>query len=396
MESLYLDYAATTPPDPRVMKAMAPFLEYERNLFGNPGSLHGYGQTALAALDDARTRVAQALTAGRDEIIFTGSATEANNLVLHGAVRAFKRAHPNIAMPRLIVSAIEHASVLDTARAMESDGDVELKVLPVEKSGAVDISALAGVLDERTALISCMWVNNETGMTQPIEMLARAIETYRREHGEKIWPLFHSDAVQALGLLDINVSRTPVDFLTFSAHKLYGPRGVGALYMHGGYARGACAAVITGGEQEYGLRAGTENVSGAVGLATALELIKTERTNESDRLKKLSSYFFDRLAAAIPSIELNGDGGLRIPHIINIYFPGHDRFWLALDVAHVAASAGSACHQRQAVPSHVLAAMGYDAQRVARSTRFSFGRYTTEAQIDEAVSRIIMIDTKAK
>ena len=396
MESLYFDYAATTPPDPRVIGAMAPFLDYQRDLFGNPGSLHGYGQTALAALDDARTRIAQALTAGRDEIIFTGSATEANNLVLRGAIRAFARAHPSIQKPQLIISAIEHSSVLDTARSMERDGEVELVVLGVQKIGVVDPKILKDVLSDHTALVSCQWVNNETGMIQPVDALASIVEAYRREHGEKNWPLFHTDAVQAAGLMDINTARTAVDFLTLSAHKLYGPAGVGALYVRQGAARGTCMPLITGGSQEYGLRAGTENVSGAVGLATALALCEEERIGERERLKKISSYFFDRLRAALPSIELNGDDALRTPHIINIYFPDHDRLWLALDVAHVAASAGSACHQRQTVPSHVLAAMGCDAQRIARSTRFSFGRYTTEAQIDEAVRRIIMIDKGAK
>ncbi len=396
MESLYLDYAATTPPDPRVMSAMAPFFDFEKNLFGNPGSLHGYGQTALAALDDARTRVAQALTAGRDEIIFTGSATEANNLVLRGTVRAFVRAHPHFAVPRLIVSAIEHPSVLDTARTMERDGEVEVDVLPVGENGIVDSAALAGVLNERTALVSCQWVNNETGMIQPLGDLARVIEKYRQEHKEKTWPLLHSDAVQAAGLFDLNMARTPIDFLAVSAHKLYGPRGIGALYARGGAARGTCAPLITGGTQEYGLRAGTENVSGAVGLAKALAVCGEERAGERERLKKISSYFFSRLSAALPSIALNGDDASRAPHIVNIYFPEHDRLWLALDVARVAASAGSACHQRQAVPSHVLAAMGCDARRIARSTRFSFGRYTTEAEIDEAVRRIIMIHERVK
>lgn len=395
-ESLYFDYAATTPLDPRVADATAPFLDPQKNLFGNPGSLHGYGQTALAALDDARTRIARTLTAGRDEIIFTGSATEANNLVLRGAVRAFVRAYPDIPAPRVIVSAIEHASVLDTARSMERGGEIELKILPVAENGAVDPGALAGVLNERTALVSCMWVNNETGMIQPIDAAARVIEAYRRQRGEKTWPLLHSDAVQAAGLFDLNVARTPVDFLTVSAHKLYGPKGIGALYVRGGAARGTCDPLITGGAQEYGLRAGTENVWGAVGLATALELCQEERAHEYDRLKKISSDFFGRLRAALPSIELNGDDALRAPHIINIYFPKHEQLWLALDVARVAASAGSACHQRQAQPSHVLAAMGCDAQRIARSTRFSFGRYVTPAQIDEAVRRIIIIHERAK
>jgi len=396
MESIYLDYAATTPLDPRVYAAMAPFLDRERNLFGNPGSLHGYGQTALAALDDARTRVAKALTAGRDEIIFTGSATEANNIILRGAVRAFVRSHPEIAVPRLIVSSIEHASVLDTARSMERDGIVALTTLPVGKNGIVAAAALEAMLDERVAVVSCMWVNNETGMIQPIDEIASLIGVYRKEHGEKTWPLFHSDAVQAMGLFDINVARTPVDFLTLSAHKVYGPKGVGAAYVRGGAARGTCAPLITGGQQEYGLRAGTENVAGAVGLAKACELCQEDRLSEAARLKKMSHDFFNRVRAALPVLELNGDEALRAPHIINIHFPEYDRLWLALDVARVAASAGSACHQRQTMPSHVLAAMGCDEKKIACSTRFSFGRYTTQEEIDEAVRRIIMIHERAK
>jgi cysteine desulfurase len=395
-KQIYMDYAATTPLDARVATEMAPFLDDRRNLFGNPGSLHGYGQTALAALDDARARLAKMFVAHRDEIIFTGSATEANNLVLRGAVRAFQSAHPNIAVPRLIVSSVEHASVLDTARSMERDGIVALTTLPVDANGIVVASALEAMLDERVAVVSCMWVNNETGMIQPIDEIARRITAYRKERKGGKWPLFHSDITQAAGLFDINVARTPVDFLTLSAHKIYGPKGVGAAYVRGGASGGTCAPIITGGSQEYGLRAGTENVVGAVGLVKALELCREERLSEVARLKKMSHDFFNRVRAAFPSLELNGDEALRAPHIINIHFPEYDRLWLALDVARVAASAGSACHQRQAIPSHVLAAMGRSSQSIARSTRFSFGRYTTQEEIDEAARRVIMIGERVK
>ncbi|MFA6495417.1 MAG: cysteine desulfurase family protein [Candidatus Paceibacterota bacterium] len=395
-QSIYLDYAATTPFDRRVVEAMAPYMDAERELFGNPGSLHGYGQMALAALDDARHRIARVLTAHHDEIVFTGSATEANNLVLRGAVKAFVRDHPENPVPRIIVSAIEHPSVLNTARLMAHDGEVELIILPVTPAGVVDVGVLEDVLNNRTALVSCMWVNNETGIAQPIDALINSVEAYRHKQSQNTWPLVHVDAVQAMGLWDINMARTSVDFLTMSAHKLYGPKGVGAMYVRGGAMRGVCVPVLTGGDQEYGLRAGTENVAGSVGLATALELCGGERVHEYDRLEKLSLDFFNQIHAAIPSSALNGDPSLRAPHIMNVYFPGCDRLWLSLDVARIAVSAGSACRQRQAVPSHVLAAMGCDVQRIAQSTRFSFGRQTTKAQIDEAVRRVIMIYKKTK
>lgn len=396
LDAIYFDYAATTPLDPRVFDAMVPYLNGPGAHFGNPNSLHGYGQEALAALDDARVRIARAIAASRDEIFFTGSATEANNLALRGSTQAFCHDHPDIKKPRIIVSAIEHASVRETAAELERNGLAEVVEIPVAPDGIVDLDFLERAINGKTALISCMWVNNETGVVQPVGEIASLVLKYKRIHKEKKWPCVHSDAAQAVGFFDVAVTKTFVDFLTLSAHKIYGPKGVGALYVRGGVSGRTCVPVITGGGQEDGLRAGTENVPGIVGFASALELCVRERTVETARMRDLGLYFIARLRAAIPELVVYGEHADRSPGIINVRIPEFHRLWLALNIAHIAVSTGSACHQRRPIPSHVLRAMGFGQDEISQSVRFSFGHGTTRAKIDAAIERIIMAYDRLK
>lgn len=368
---IYLDYAATTPIDPRVFSAMRPYFG-ER--FGNAGSLHAYGQEAQAALNSAREKVAALLGVQFREIIFTGSATEANNLALRGAWRG--RRDKNLR--RLIVSAVEHESVLATARDLEREG-AEVEILPVDKTGRVDLKKLRAALHAETFLVSVMSAQNEVGTIQPIAEISEIVRGWR---GGKTYPLFHTDAAQAAQFLDCSPSALGADLLTLSAHKIYGPKGIGVLYKKTDL---PLDPILTGGGQEFGLRSGTENVPLAVGLAKALELAAAERKKTADHLGKLQKELWRIIKRAAPSAELNGPalGKNRLPNNINVHLPGlaADKILTALDLNGVAASSGSACASRAAAPSHALLAMGLGEKRARTSIRFSLGRPTTMAEI---------------
>lgn len=392
MKPIYLDYAATTPVDKKVFDSMTPFIEQGEN-FGNPSSLHSFGQKATAAIDNARITLAKTITANHREIIFTSGATEANNLIVRGVLKSFfKNQKKCSVIPRMVISAIEHPSVIETVRALEKDGAIEAVYLPVNGAGIVDLSILDKSLNERTILVSVMWVNNETGAVQPIEDVAKIIELFKKENGSRFgsaYPLFHSDAVQAFNCFDLNVIKSGVDLMTLSSHKIYGPKGAGASYIKNGV-ESVIEPITTGGDQEYGLRPGTENVPAIVGFASAAGIAHNVYKAEFERLKKLSEKFFEKIKKEFPEVEINGSMDNRSPHIINLYFPGRENLGLALDIAGVAASAGSACAQRYEKPSHVLSAMAMDAARIKGSIRFSFGRLTTLKDIDDAVGRIII------
>jgi len=401
MQSIYLDYASTTPLDKRVAKAMEPFLGKSGDFFGNPSSLHHFGQKALAALDKARGTVARAITAYVDDIVFTASATEANNLVIRGALKAYYRARKTCrTIPKIIVSAIEHASVLETVRDLERDGAVRAVYLPVSREGIVDAQALVRALDRNTIVVSVMWVNNETGAIQPVAEISKIVRDFRlpaKRHTPSPYPLFHTDAAQAGLLCDLNVIASGVDAITLSSHKIYGPKGVGALYLNSdgrGDKTRVIAPLVTGGGHEQGLRSGTSNVASIVGFAQALELCVRERTQEYSRLSKLSLDFYRVLRQSIGGIEINGSLESRSPHILNLFFPHKDALGRTLDVAGIAVSSGAACAQRRVQPSHVLKAMGYNNEHIRASVRFSFGRFTTKKEVDETARRIIMVCTQ--
>ncbi|MFH1246270.1 MAG: cysteine desulfurase family protein [Candidatus Liptonbacteria bacterium] len=405
--SLYFDYAATTPVDPRVLRAMRPYFGTN---FGNPGSLHRFGQEAVAAVDDARENIAGAIGADFREIIFTGSATEANNLALRGIIKAYRKNFPN---PQIMISTIEHESVRETAHDLAKDG-IQVIEIGVDKNGFIDLTALEKALTPETLLVSIMYANNEVGTVQPIKKIAEIIGKFRREHenniqirpGSKIskikLPLFHTDAVQALQFLPCNVRDLGVDLMTLSAHKIYGPKGTGLLYIRNG---ANVAPYITGGGQEFGIRSGTENVPQIVGSHEAVKILEKDREDTKRAIKKLSAYMWEKIKAMAPKIQLNGpelggqkpqsvkdkEGQLeRIPNILNIYFPGIRAadLIMKMDLSGLAVSSGSACTSRSPMPSHVLLALGHPAKRAEQSVRISLGRTTTKEEVDSALQII--------
>lgn len=407
MKRIYLDYAAATPLDTRVMRAMRP---YYAEKFGNSGALHSFGQEAQAAIDKSRETIARALGANFREIVFTGSATEANNLALRGITRSFTRNcaefHREKLLPKLIVSAIEHESVRETARDLKQDG-VEVVYIPVDANGIVDIKKIEEHLDERTVLISVMYVNNEIGTIQPISKIAEIIRRFRETTNHKLqttsYPLFHTDAVQAFQYLDCNVQHLGVDLLTISSHKIYGPKGAGALYIRdqesgiGDRKSGVgnqISPIITGGGQEYGLRSGTVNTPAIVGFAEAVKEVIKIREQEKKRTEEIRNLLWREIKKIFPNAQLNGvpeiDSPLRVPHAVSIHFPGFssDDLLIRLDMVGIAASSGAACRARTTKPSHVLKALGYDDARVASSIRFSLGKFTTKKEIIETAKRL--------
>ncbi len=413
MERIYLDYAATTPVDPRVLTAMRPYFSEK---FGNPGSVHRAGQEAIAAIDEAREKVGKALGAKFREIIFTASATEANNLALRGLLRtvrgqyADKFWHKSASSqrevgvsPRVVVSVIEHESILETAKDLEKSG-VEIIYLPVDKKGLVDLGKLKTALNERTVLVSVMYASNEVGTIQPIIEIAKIIADFKKNHYPLLtthYPLLHADAVQALQYLNCDVNSLGVDMMTLSSHKIYGPKGAGALYVRrGGPATNhhPLATIISGGGQEYGLRSGTENVPAIVGFGKVAELLG-EYTQEAHRVAELRDYFWVKLKKLKSKIEINGPGVMlkkdssdlrRLPNNLNVYFPGAtaEELLIKFDMAGIEASAGSACAARSLTPSYVIKELGFPEKRAKSSIRFSLGRPTTRQDLDEVLQRI--------
>lgn len=373
MRRIYLDYAASTPIDPRV-KAV---INKNIGIFGNPSSLHSFGQEALKIIDDARFKTASFFGVRPDEVIFTGSATEANNLVVRGLVQSgFHGA--NFKVPHIISTQIEHDSVLNTLKALEPNG-LAVTYLPVGRDGRVRVQDVGSFIRRETILVSVMVVNNETGAIQPIEEISRAVRTYRRIN-DSIFPLLHVDAVQAVQSEDCRLDHLGADLLTISGHKIYGPKGIGCVIMKRGV---PFQTIITGGNQEDGLRAGTENTSAIAGLAEALTLIKDNKRSEVEYLKRIEKRFLNGLTELGIAFSVNSEAAKRVPHIINIRFPGQksDELLINLDLSGVAVSAGSACSSRALNPSHVLTAMGMSYDDVRSSLRFSFGRFTTEKEI---------------
>ena len=359
---IYLDHAATTPVDERVKAAMLPFLEAE---FGNPSSLHHWGRQARKALEAARQSVAQSLHAQPSEIVFTSGATEADNLAVIGVAQALKDKGRHI-----ITTGIEHAAVDSACKLLEMQG-WEVTRLPVDAEGFVSLEALESAIRPDTVLASIIHGNNEIGTIQPIEQLGAML----RERNV----LFHVDAVQTVGKLPLDLSTLPVDYLSLSAHKIYGPKGVGALYIRKGAP--LPLPLILGGGQEGDLRSGTENLAGIVGLAKALELAVELIPEETTRLRTLQAQFIEDVLHAAPTAVLNGpaDMNLRVPGNVHFSFPPveGEALVLRLDLKGIAVSSGSACHSAVIEPSRIVKALG-KSDDVARATvRFSFGHSTT-------------------
>jgi len=360
---IYLDYAATSPLDPAVAAAMSDCLARE---FGNPSSQHAAGERARALVEAARAEVAARVGTAPDRIYFTSGATEANNLALKGSLaRRGARAH-------LVTSTIEHKSVLDAARALEESG-VAVTYVPADSLGRVAPDDVARALRAETALVSIMHVNNETGVIQDIE----SIGALCRERGLT----FHVDAAQSVGKVPLDLGASKVDLCSLTAHKVCGPKGVGALYVAAGV---VLAPQMHGGEQERGLRAGTVATHQAVGMGKAYALADAR---EAQRLAALRDELWRRLGA-IPGARLNGDPGRRAPHVLNVTFPGAEGESLRLALRDLAVSAGSACAADSPEASHVLTGMGLSDALAASSLRFSVGRFTTEAEIERAAERV--------
>lgn len=421
--SIYLDINATTPVDPRVFEAMRPFLTEK---FGNASSsTHAYGWVAQEAVEHARAQVAALIGASHpSEIVFTSGATESDNLAVlgvvrrHGVTRAERLLLETVAkryragdreLARLLPARLsgldlaviaergadeslmgrgdhvvtletEHPAVLDACRALEAEG-FRVSYLPVEPSGRVNLSVLQRALTKDTLLVAIMFANNEIGVLQPIQEIGQLCH----QHGA----LFFTDAVQAVGKVPVNVEQMHIDLLALTAHKMYGPKGVGALYLRRRGPRVTLDPLVHGGGQERGLRSGTLNVPGIVGLGVACELAQRELEEERGRLTALRDRFLERLRAGLDGVHVNGDEVHRVPGNLNLAFDGVDAETLLLELGDVAVSLGSACHSEARSMSHVLRGIGLSPERAQGSMRFGFGRFTTQAEVDQVAQRLV-------
>jgi cysteine desulfurase len=366
---IYLDYNATTPTDPRVADAMRPFLT---GFFGNPSSGHRFGREARAAVEAARARVAACLGCGPDEIVFTSGGSESDNLALRGVVAARGGGH-------VVISAVEHPAVLEVALAMEMEGLIRLTVVGVDGHCRVDPAEVEAALADDTVLVSIMLANNEVGTLQPVAEIAELC----RDRGV----LVHTDAAQAVGKIAVDVEALGVDLLTVAGHKLYAPKGIGALYLRRGV---VIEPLIRGAGHERRLRAGTENILEMVGLGAACALVRDEPPEEHHRLASLRDRLRDRLAAEVGDLMEHAASAERLPNTLSVSLPGaHAGDLLEAVGDELAASAGAACHGLKIQVSHVLAAMGVSPEFALGTIRLSVGRFTTEAEIDRGAEIIL-------
>ena len=374
MKRVYLDHNATTPIRPEVKAAMIAAME----VYGNASSHHSFGREAHALIEDARKTVAEALGAEPEEIIFTSCGSESNNLVIKGVTCGNSVCKIGCEKSEVIISAIEHPSVLNTAKCLQGEGKT-IQVCPVDKNGVVKLDVLESLISDKTALVSIMYANNETGAIQPVEEISKLLA------GRDI--IFHTDAVQAFGKIPINVKELNLDFLSLSGHKIYGPKGVGALYKK--KTRKVCP-LIHGGHHEFNLRAGTENTVHIAGLGKAVELSIADMDSEWQRLGELRNWFEAEVIRRIPDSVVNGKEASRTAHTSNIsfrYIEGESILY-DLDFDGIAVSTGSACSSDSLEPSHVLLAMGMDHGRAHSSIRFSLGRSTTKEDLAYTVDAL--------
>jgi cysteine desulfurase len=373
MRKVYVDYAATTPLDPRVFEAMKP---YSLDLYGNASSTHSMGQEAKRALEESRATVAKLMGAEAEELIFTGSATESNNLVIKGHAFAMGKEKAHVA-----ITTVEHDCVLNSAKWLETKG-VKVTYLPVDKYGFVDLGSLEEALESGVSLVSAIHGNNEIGTINPLKTIGEMCHDHEA--------LFHSDAAQSFGKIPIDVEEMDVDFMTVNAHKLYGPKGVGALYIRKGV---NIEPLLHGGGHEFGLRSSTENISGIVGFARAVELRREEMDDEAPKLTSMRDKLIDDVLK-IDEVYLNGHPTKRLPNNTNFRFSYIDGEAIVngLDAEGIYASSGSACSSRSGEPSHVLLAIGLDPVQAHGSLRMTLGKYNTEDDVNyisEVLPRIV-------
>ena len=378
-DPIYLDHAATGPVRPEVLAAMQPFYGPR---FGNPSSTHRWGREARTALDEARERVAHCLGANADELCFTSGGTEGDNLAILGGWRVLKPKGRHA----IVTSPIEHKAVLQAVNQAGKEG-AEIRLLKVDATGTVSIESAHDLIRDDTALCSVMWVNNEIGTIQPIAAIA-AIAKERST-------IFHTDAVQAFGKVEIDARKTPFDFLSISGHKIGAPKGIGAMFIRRGT---PLEPLFFGGSQDRGRRPGTENVAHAVALATACELALAEHELEGARLAALRGRLEATILARLPDAVIHGRAGIRAPHILNVSVPGTDSesMLMALDLQGIACSGGSACQSGSVSPSHVLAACGVKAELAGAAIRMSVGVLTTDACVDRVAQVFPALALKAR
>ncbi len=377
---IYMDYHATTPVDPRVLEAMLPYFSEK---FGNAASRnHSFGWAAEEAVENARAQIARLINASPKEIIFTSGATESNNLAIKGAAEMYREKGNHI-----ITQVTEHKAVLDTCKRMEKYG-YEVTYLPVAKDGRIDLDDLRRAITSKTILITIMYANNEIGVIQPIEEIGKIA----KEKGV----LFHSDGVQAAGKVPVDVQRDNLDMISLTAHKLYGPKGCGALYVRRRNPRVQLASQIDGGGHERGMRSGTLNVPGIVGFGKAAEICHLGMAEESTRLRGMRDRLKDGLFAKLDELYINGSMTHRLPHNINISFAFVEGESLLMGINDVAVSSGSACTSATLEPSYVLKALGVGEDLAHTSIRFGLGRFNTQEEVDYVMNRVIEVVTRLR
>ena len=374
---IYFDHAGTTPLDERVLEAMLP---YFTRLYGNASSVHTVGQEARYALDSARERVARVLNCRNREVVFTSGGTESDNSAIQGAAYALEETGRHV-----ITNSAEHHAVLHACEVLEDRG-WEITRLPVDDYGMVDPQRVRNAITERTTVVSIMYANNEIGAINPITDISAAVKQRAAELDRTI--VMHTDAVQAAGFLDLDVRRLGVDMMSLSAHKFYGPKGVGALFIRRGV---PFLPLITGGGQERERRSGTENVAGIMGLAAALELADAERDQTSAHCRALRDRIIDEISSRLPNCVLNGHPTERLPNNVNFSFEGveGEPILLGLDLQGIAASSGSACSSGSLEPSHVLLALGQTADLARGSLRITLGKHNTDAEADRLLDVLV-------
>jgi cysteine desulfurase len=377
---IYMDYHATTPVDPRVVEAMLPYFTEK---FGNAASRnHSFGWEAEKAVDTARKQIAELIGATPKEIIFTSGATESNNLAIKGVAEMYAERGNHI-----ITAATEHKAVLDTCKRLEKQG-YRVTYLPVQKDGRVDLQMLQEAITDKTILITIMYANNEIGVLQPIAEIGRIA------HERKI--LFHTDAVQATGKVPVNVIGDNIDLLSLSGHKIYGPKGVGALYVRRKNPRVQVAPQMDGGGHERGMRSGTLNVPGIVGLGQACELCHHEMAAEAKRLSYLRDKLKTNIMAQLDEVYINGSLEHRLPHNINLSFAFVEGESLLMGINDIAVSSGSACTSATLEPSYVLKALGVGEDLAHTSIRFGLGRFNTEEEVDYVTKRVVEVVSRLR
>jgi len=375
VKRVYMDHAATTPVDPEVVEAMLPYFTQK---FGNASSLHSFGREANRALEEARAKVASLIGARREEIVFTSGGTEADNLAVKGVIYRNREKLRRLPGPHIITTQIEHPAVLEACRHLERQG-FRVKYLPVDKEGLIDLKMLEESIGEGTALITIMHANNEIGTIQPLEEIGKIA----REKGV----IFHTDAVQSYGKVAIDAASMKIDLLSLSAHKIYGPKGVGALYVRSGV---TFEPLVHGGGHERGMRSGTENVAGIVGLGKAAELAKARFDSDNPRLVRMRDRLIEGVLSSVEEAYLNGHPTRRLPHNAHFRFTGieGESLVLMLDGEGIAASTGSACSSKKLEPSHILMAIGLNEVEAHGSLRLTLGRENVEEDVAYVLERL--------